>query len=78
MLSLIVTAIALPAFAELNVPACVKLTLARSPAITPDKVPPVTVATLLPLYTLSVIVVPVTVSTFAVMFADKLAGWVTR
>ena len=74
MLSEIVTAIPVPAFAVVKLPAFVKVTFAVSALKTPTKVPPVTVAVGVPLYTLLATVVPVTVSIFGVMLAVTLAG----
>ena len=52
------------AFADEKVPALVKVTFAKSAVITPDNVPPVTIASVLPSYSLLATTVPVTVNGF--------------
>ena len=65
------------AFADEKVPALDKVTFAKSAAITPDNVPPVTVASVVVSYTLSDTTVPVTVMGFAVIFMLTALGCVS-
>ena len=67
----------LPAFGDEKVPAFVKVTFARSAVMTPDKVPPVTVASVVPSYTLFATTVPVTVIGFGVIFILTALGCVS-
>ena len=76
MLLLIVTAIPLAALALTKLPACVSSTLALSAAITPTRDPPLIVAEVVPLYTLSATTVPLTVNARGVMLARIPVGWV--
>ena len=68
----------MPAFTDEKLPALVRVTLAKSAVITPDKVPPVTVAVVVPSYTLLETTVPVTVIDFGVIFILTALGCVNE
>ena len=68
----------MPALVELKLAAATKLTLAASVEMTPDIVPAVTEALLLPSYTLLATTVPETVIAFGVMFILTPLGCVSK